>query len=129
MSRLALLLLACFITACGDRTHAPAADAPAGPAAGDVPAATTPPGAPPVVPSDAGQPRYARYACSEGHMVAVVGDEARVTLGDGREIRLTRDGDTGASSFTGEALAFRIADGRGELTQDERITVRCESVR
>lgn len=64
------------------------------------------------------------FTCDGGHKVDIGDLVAVVTLEDGRTVRIARDPND-ASSFRGEALAFHMKDGQGELSQDEGGTFHC----
>ncbi|GAB6196656.1 hypothetical protein [Lysobacter xanthus] len=81
-----------------------------------------------VAPADvaaAPNPRAAAsFTCDGGHRVEIGDLVAVVTLKDGRRVQIARDPDD-AFRFRGEALAFRMTDGKGELSQDEGGTFAC----
>lgn len=60
-----------------------------------------------------------RYGCDDGYAVAIIGDIARVTTQDGREIELQRVADRSPPLFAGEALEFAIESDGAVLGQDE----------
>ena len=64
------------------------------------------------------------FTCEGGHKVDIGDLVAVVTLKDGRTVQIARDPDD-AFRFRGEALAFRMKDGQGELSQDEGGVFRC----
>jgi hypothetical protein len=64
------------------------------------------------------------FACDGGNRVEIGDLVAVVTLKDGRTVQIARDPDD-AFHFRGEALAFRMKDGEGELSQDEGGVFRC----
>jgi hypothetical protein len=66
----------------------------------------------------------AAFTCEGGNKVEIGDLVAVVTLKDGRTVQIARDPDD-AFHFRGEALAFRMKDGAGELSQDEGGTFRC----
>lgn len=71
-------------------------------------------------------PAKRAFACDGGHRVAVAGDDAVVTLADGRTVHVPRDADA-PSRFHGEALSFRLVDGGGELAQEEVGVFHCRA--
>lgn len=74
---------------------------------------------------DAANPRApASFTCDNGSKVDIADLVAVVTLKDGRSVQIARDPDD-AFHFRGEALSFRMKDGRGELAQDEGGPSRC----
>jgi len=64
------------------------------------------------------------FTCDGGHRVDIGDLVAVVTLKDGRSVQIARDPDD-AFRFRGEALAFRMKDGQGQLSQDEGGVFRC----
>ena len=75
--------------------------------------------------ADLPDPRAPTAFICEGGSTVDIGDlVAVVTLKDGRTVQIARDPDD-AFQFRGEALAFRMKDGAGELSQDEGTTVHC----
>jgi len=60
-----------------------------------------------------------RYDCEQGHSVAIAGDEARVTLADGRRVAIPRVADSAPPRFAGEALSFEVNATGAVLGQDE----------
>jgi hypothetical protein len=66
----------------------------------------------------------ATFTCDGGRKVDIGDLVAVVTLEDGRTVQIARDPDD-AFRFRGEALAFRMKDGQGELSQDEGGTFHC----
>ena len=67
-----------------------------------------------------------RYTCEGGWNVAVSGDVARVTAGDGRVIELQRVADRSPPLFAGEALEFSVNGDGAVLGQDEGGPFACE---
>ena len=107
-------------------------DRPANDETIDPPTATDP-GAPPVdpvVPDPDGAEDDAnvsmRYSCEGGWNIAVSGDTAQVTTGDGRVIELQRVADRSPPLFAGGALEFSIDGDGAVLGQDEGGPFPCE---
>lgn len=73
----------------------------------------------PTTPAPAGDSASMRYSCGEGYAVAIMGDSARVTTQDGREIDLQRVADRSPPLFAGEALEFSVESDGAVLGQDE----------
>lgn len=73
----------------------------------------------PTTPAPAGDSASMRYSCEEGYAVAIIGDSARVTTQDGREIELQRVADRSPPLFAGEALEFSVESEGAVLGQDE----------
>ena len=92
----------------------------------------TVPGAAPVDPSIPGPDAPVddnasmHYTCEGGWNVAIVGDTAHVTAGDGRVIALQRVPDRSPPLFAGEALEFSVDGGGAVLGQDEGGPFTCE---
>ncbi len=122
LSLLASCLLASGLVGC-DTTETDAALEPP---------TTTDPGASPVDPAIPGPddrrdaPASMRYACEGGWNIAIVGDTAQVTAGDGRVIELQRVADRSAPLFAGEALEFSVDADGAVLGQDEGGPFPCE---
>lgn len=70
-------------------------------------------------PAPAGDSASMRYSCEDGYGVAIMGDIARVTTQDGREIDLQRVADRSPPLFAGEALEFSVESDGAVLGQDE----------
>lgn len=96
------------------------------------PPVATSPGASPVDPSIPGPDDRGsdiasmRYTCEGGWNVAIVGDTAQVTAGDGRVIELQRVADRSPPLFAGEALEFSVDGDGAVLGQDEAGPLPCE---
>lgn len=75
------------------------------------------PAAPAAAP--AGDSASMRYGCDDGYEVAIMGDVARVTTQDGREIDLQRVAERSPPLFAGEALEFSVESDGAVLGQDE----------
>ena len=61
-----------------------------------------------------------RYRCESGHSVAIVrGEQARVTLADGRVVAISRVADSSPPQFQGEALSFEVTGDGATLGQHE----------
>ena len=73
----------------------------------------------PATPAPAGDSASMRYSCEDGYAVAIMGDVARVTTQDGREIDLQRVADRSPPLFAGEALEFSVESDGAVLGQDE----------
>ena len=73
----------------------------------------------PTTPAPAGDSASMRYSCEDGYAVAIIGDLARVTTRDGREIDLQRVADRSPPLFAGEALEFSVESDGAVLGQDE----------
>ena len=73
----------------------------------------------PATPAPAGDSASMRYSCEDGYGVAIMGDSARVTTQDGREIDLQRVADRSPPLFAGEALEFSVESDGAVLGQDE----------
>ncbi len=92
----------------------------------------TDPGASPVDPSIPGpddrrdDTASMRYTCEGGWNIAIVGDTAQVTAGDGRVIELQRVGERRPPLFAGEALEFSVDGDGAVLGQDEGGPFPCE---
>ncbi len=129
--RLVLLALAAACAACGQTP--PPAD-PARRASGPEPAQRPAPvaQAPARPGSDAGTRGTIRYACDDGSAVGIAyaGDEARVTLPDGRVVALPKAQSAsrgGGEVFVGEAVSLQ-RDGDGiQLFQDEGKALHCRA--
>lgn len=67
-----------------------------------------------------------RYTCEGGWNVAILGDIAQVTAGDGRVIELQRVADRSPPLFAGEALEFSVDGDGAVLGQDEVGPLPCE---
>ena len=73
----------------------------------------------PTAAAPAGDSASMRYSCEDGYGVAIMGDVARVTTRDGREIDLQRAADRSPPLFAGEALEFSVESDGAVLGQDE----------
>lgn len=73
----------------------------------------------PTTAAPAGDSASMRYSCEDGYGVAIMGDIARVTTQDGREIDLQRVADRSPPLFAGEALEFSVESDGAVLGQDE----------
>jgi hypothetical protein len=61
-----------------------------------------------------------RYACDQGHSVAIVrGEIARVSLADGRVLEIPRIADSSPPSYSGVALSFEVGSTGATLGQHE----------
>lgn len=59
-----------------------------------------------------------RYSCPEGYEVALMGDAARVTTGDGQTIALSRVAGSAPPLYSGEALQFAVGTEDAQLARD-----------
>ena len=122
MSRIALvlLLLAALGAASCRKPATPDAEAPA---IGHEPA--TAPAAPPggraaQTPGATGADITMRYACEQGHSVAIVrGEIARVSLADGRVAEIPRVANSAPPRYSGVALSFDVGTDGATLGQHE----------
>ena len=61
-----------------------------------------------------------RYACDQGHSVAIVrGQIARVSLAGGRVVEIPRIADSSPPSYSGVALSFEVGSSGATLGQHE----------
>ena len=61
-----------------------------------------------------------RYRCEQGHRVDIVGgNNARVTLADGRVVDIPRIADSAPPRYSGVALSFEVGSDGAMLGQDE----------
>lgn len=109
MHRSPLLALSCFLAIVGLSACDRAANE----------TASLEPTPEPAVAAPQGDSASMRYRCEGGYGVAVIGDTARVTTSDGREIDLRRVADRSPPLFAGEALEFSVESDGAVLGQDE----------
>ena len=72
----------------------------------------------------------ASFRCEEGHRVDIVRDKvARVTLADGRAVKLEVVEDSTPRTFTDNGLFFELVDaGKASLSDEQNQTLSCNAI-